>query len=194
VDSRRPPEFDRLLAALARELGDARLPFMLIGGQAVLLHGSPRLTDDIDITLGVDPAHLPAVMRVCESLHLSPLPEHVADFVNETFVLPVREQETGIRVDFIFSSTGYEQQAIARAQKVGIAGAEVPFATAEDLVIHKLFAGRPRDLEDIAGVVRRKGDELDWMYLAEWARKFAEIPGRENMPALVEEFRTREPR
>ena len=27
---------------------------MLIGGQAVLLYGEPRLTRDIDITLGVD--------------------------------------------------------------------------------------------------------------------------------------------
>ena len=29
---------------------------MVIGGQAVLVHGQPRLTQDIDITLGVEPA------------------------------------------------------------------------------------------------------------------------------------------
>lgn len=37
---------------------------MLIGGQAVLLHGEPR-TQDIDITLGVDPTALPEVLKVC---------------------------------------------------------------------------------------------------------------------------------
>ena len=60
-------------------------------------------------------------------------------------------------MDFIFSTTPYERQAIARAEPVVLAGVPVPFATAEDLLIHKLFAGRPRDLEDAAGVVRRKG-------------------------------------
>jgi len=33
---------------------------MLVGGQAVLLHGRPRLTEDTDITLGVGPDELPA--------------------------------------------------------------------------------------------------------------------------------------
>lgn len=31
---------------------------MVIGGQAVLVHGEPRLTEDIDITLGVDIARV----------------------------------------------------------------------------------------------------------------------------------------
>lgn len=66
---------------------------------------------------------------------------------------------------------------------------EVPFATAEDLLLHKLFAGRPRDLEDAAGVVRRKGPDLDWAYMARWAREFAVIPGREDLPAQVEALR-----
>ncbi len=35
---------------------------MLIGGQAVLLHGRPRLTEDIDITVGADPGRLDEVL------------------------------------------------------------------------------------------------------------------------------------
>jgi hypothetical protein len=34
---------------------------MVIGGQAVLLHGESRLTRDIDITLGVDASRLEKV-------------------------------------------------------------------------------------------------------------------------------------
>jgi hypothetical protein len=40
-------------------------------------------------------------------------------------------------VDLIFSSTPYEQQAIARAESVMLGGVAVPFATAEDLIIHR---------------------------------------------------------
>lgn len=74
---------------------------MLIGGQAVLLHRSPRTTEDIDITLGVDPSALPAIEAVCASLRLVPLPEHVESFVNETFVLPARARDGAVRVEYL---------------------------------------------------------------------------------------------
>lgn len=158
---------------------------MIIGGQAVLLHGRPRLTEDIDLTLGADPGALPAIRDVCSAVGLELLPSDVERFVRETFVLPARHPDSGVRVDFIFSTTEYERQAIRRAVRVSLSGAAVPFAAAEDLLIHKLFAGRARDLEDAAGVVRRKGGELDWAYLRRWAQSFAEIPGRENLPLQV---------
>jgi predicted nucleotidyltransferase len=187
--SRQPSDLERLLAALTAEFAQRQLPFMLIGGQAVLLHGSPRLTEDIDITLGADPAALPDLLHACAALGLKPLPLRVDEFVQETFVLPVRHEATRLRVDFIFSSTPYERQAIARAEQVSIGGASVPFASAEDLILHKLFAGRPRDLEDVRGVVRRKGRALDWSYVERWAAEFASIPGREQLPELVVEMR-----
>ncbi len=158
---------------------------MLIGGQAVLLHGQPRLTEDIDITLGVDPTHLHVIQQVCKALGLEPLPKDVPAFVRDTFVLPARHLETAMRVDFIFSTTPYERQAIGRAVGVILEDVSVPFATAEDLVIHKLFAGRPRDLEDAVGVVRRQGSALDWEYVERWAREFASVPGREDLPERV---------
>ena len=183
------PDFEALLARLTRALTKRELPFMLIGGQAVLLHGEPRLTQDVDVTLGVGPGDLPEIQELCEDAALEPLPEDVVAFVRSTFVLPVLDRESGVRVDLIFSTTPYEAEAISRAVVVEIGGAKVPFASAEDLIIHKLFAGRPRDLEDAAGVVRRKGPELDWGYMRRWANEFARVAGREGLPAALEELR-----
>jgi hypothetical protein len=42
--------FQELLEALAQELEARAIPYMLIGGQAVLLYGVPRLTEDVDVT------------------------------------------------------------------------------------------------------------------------------------------------
>lgn len=162
---------------------------MLIGGQAVLLHGEPRLTQDIDVTLGIGPDEMSKIVDAAQEAGLKPLPEDPDGFVTETFVLPCEEPETGLRVDFIFSTTPYEAQAIDRAAQVDIQGESVRFAAAEDLILHKLFAGRPRDMEDASGVVRRKGEELDWEYIGRWAEEFATIPGREGMPARAEELR-----
>lgn len=187
------PEFRGILARLSQELRAREVGFMLIGGQAVLLHGRPRLTEDIDVTLAVGPEALPTLLEACAGLGLDVLPEDVEGFVNDTFVLPAMEPESRIRLDFIFSTTPYERQAVERAVTVEIEGVEVPFATAEDLIIHKLFAGRPGDLADTEAVVRRKGEELDWSYLAQWAERFTQVPGRERMPERVRALRDLSP-
>ena len=57
------------------------------------------------------------------------------------------------------------------------------------LVIHKLFAGRARDLEEVASVIRRQRTEVDWAYLEKWAKEFASVPGRERMSEQIERLR-----
>ncbi|MBI4745658.1 MAG: hypothetical protein HY786_03715, partial [Deltaproteobacteria bacterium] len=47
--------FEEILARIGAALDKYNIPYMIIGGQAVLLYGEPRLTRDIDITLGVSP-------------------------------------------------------------------------------------------------------------------------------------------
>ncbi len=83
----------------------------------------------------------------------------------------------------------YERRAIERAVILELGGEPVPFASAEDLVIHKLSAGRARDLEDVATVIRRQRTRVDWAYLEKWAQEFASVPGRERMPEQVKRLR-----
>lgn len=188
--SPRRPDFGPLLARIARALKEHEVAFMLIGGQAVLIHGEPRLTLDIDVTLAAGPDRLPLILDAVETMGGRPLPERIEDFVRDTFVLPVADIATGVRIDLIFSTTPFEAQAIERALHIEVAGEPIPFATAEDLILHKLFAGRPRDLEDTAGIVRRTGGELDWEYMDRWAREFAQIPGREDLVSRLGALRT----
>ena len=185
----RPADFGVLLARVGRALERQDLEFMVIGGQAVLLHGRPRLTEDIDLTLAAGPDALATVLAVCELEHLTPLPEDVYEFVRRTFVLPSADESTSVRIDFIFSTTPYEREAIRRAIRVEVEGHSVPFATPEDLVLHKVFAGRARDIEDAVSVIRRSGPDFDWSALLTWAEAFAEVPGREDLPHRLEALR-----
>lgn len=156
--------FEKLLSKIGTILKKYNIPYMVIGGQAVLLYGEPRLTRDIDITLGFDIDRLDNLLTVIHELKLKPLPEDMESFVKETRVLPARDEGTGIRVDFIFSFTPYEAEAISRACSVEILGQEVSFASPEDLIIHKIFAGRPRDLEDVRSILLRIPD-MDKEYI-----------------------------
>jgi hypothetical protein len=163
--------FEDLLARIGRTLPTHNIPYMIIGGQALLLYGEPRLTKDIDITLGAGTDRLPDVLDLLDALGLEPATEDIEDFIRRTMVLPALDASTGIRVDFIFSFTPYEQEAIARSRKVSVGGEDVAFATAEDLIIHKIFAGRPRDLEDVRSVLLRN-PSLDLDSIRLWLREF----------------------
>jgi predicted nucleotidyltransferase len=165
--------FQELIARIAASLKVRKIPYMIIGGQAVLLYGEPRLTRDIDVTIGADVSWLPDLLRSVDDIGLSPLPEDVNSFVSRTMVLPAQHEETGIRVDFIFAFTPYEIEAIARAHRVTISGQEVAFASVEDLIIHKIFAGRPRDLEDVRSVLLRNPD-VEIGHIRKWLGEFDE--------------------
>lgn len=170
--------FEALLARLAGALATAGIPYMVIGGQAVLLYGEPRSTRDIDLTLGIDADELNRVLAVCASAGLRVLVPDPAAFSRETMVLPAAEDTTGIRVDFIFSLLPYERQAIDRSQPHVVDGIPVSFATAEDIVIQKLVAGRPRDIEDARSILA-KMPGIDRAYVTRWLREFDDTLARE---------------
>jgi len=184
------PDFAALIVRISEALRSENLPFMLIGGQAVLLYGQPRLTEDIDIALGVNPEVLPSVLEACAKADLEILPEKPVEFVRETFVLPAIDLASSIRIDLIFSDLPYERQAINHAVTVDLSGVLIPFATPEDLILHKLFSGRPRDIEDIRGVVLIRGESLDWDYIEHWADEFSAVPGWENLIDLLSDIRS----
>jgi len=163
--------FEEILANLGLALDEHNIPYMIIGGQAVLLYGEPRLTRDIDVTLGVDVDALPKIIRITEKLNLKPLPLNIVEFVKQTMVLPTKDETTGIRVDFIFSFTPYEREAIDRAKNISIKNTIVKFASPEDVIIHKVFAGRARDLDDI-GSILLKNPSVDLSYIEKWLTEF----------------------
>jgi predicted nucleotidyltransferase len=163
--------FEEILARIGANLSRSNLPYMIIGGQAVLLYGEPRLTRDVDVTLGVNIDRLHDLLTVVKELSLNPIPNDVESFVKQTMVLPTIDEPTGVRVDFIFSFTPYETDAIKRARKITIMGQEVCFASPEDLIIHKIFAGRPRDLEDVWSVIL-KNPGIDTQYIKNWLKEF----------------------
>jgi hypothetical protein len=167
---------DKLIRRIAEKLDEGRIPYMIIGGQAVLLYGRPRLTRDIDITLGIDVDRFSQVADVCTRLKFQPLPEKPSDFVRETNVFPTEDPESRIRVDFVFSFSEYERQAIERAEPVPMNGYPVRFASREDIIIHKIVAGRAIDMEDIKSILAKNRDAIHLEYVRHWLSQFGEHP------------------
>ncbi|MBT9138029.1 MAG: hypothetical protein DDT31_00573 [Syntrophomonadaceae bacterium] len=164
--------FEKLIKKIARHLDKSEIPYMIIGGQAVLLYGTPRLTRDIDITLGIDTDKFLLIEEVCRKSGLKILPEEPENFTRETKVLPAEETKLKIRVDFIFSFTPYERGAMKRARKVLMNSYLVKFASPEDVIIHKMFAGRAIDEEDIKNILIKNRGKVNLKYIRRWLSKF----------------------
>lgn len=137
------------------------------------MHGEFRVTRDIDVTLGLGPWEVERVLRVVVEEGWEILHESIHEFVNQTMVLPVQENASGTRIDFIFSFSPFEQQMIEHALVVPVDEVPVRYVTAADLLILKLFAGRPRDLED-AKTVLLKNRDIDLSYVRGWLALFGE--------------------
>jgi len=169
--------FNQLLERIALSLEQRQIPYMVIGGQAVLIYGEPRLTRDIDITLGVGPERVQDLLSIAQSSGWRLLVEKPEDFAQRTFVLPLQDSVSGIRIDLIFSYSPYERQALDRVRGVSIGKANVRFAAAEDVIVLKIVAGRLRDLED-AGSILVKNQELDRGYIRRWLAEFDRSLGK----------------
>jgi len=174
---------EKLIKEIARCLDQRDIPYMIIGGQAVLVYGRPRLTRDIDITLGVDTDKFELIEDVCKKLKLKILPESPKDFARKTRVLPAEEPESKIRVDFIFSFSEYEKQALKRTKRLEIDNYAVRFASCEDVIIHKMVAGRAIDEEDVKSILIKHKGSIDFEYIKRWLLEFGKIPEHKRLLA-----------
>lgn len=84
-----------------------------------------------------------------------------AEFARANRVLLLRA-DGGIPLDIALGALDFERRAVERSSPWQVPGV-TPLRTcsAEDLVVHKVFAGRDRDWADVAGVVDRYGSALD---------------------------------
>ena len=54
-------------------------------------------------------------------------------------------------------------------------GREIRVCSPEDLIIHKVLAGRAQDLLDIEGLVARQGASLDIGYVRRWLTELSRL-------------------
>ncbi|MBI4526745.1 MAG: hypothetical protein HY695_23355 [Deltaproteobacteria bacterium] len=96
---------------------------------------------------------------------------HLA-FVRKARVFLVRHKSSGIDVDIAIGELPFEREAISRGLWVEIDGVKLPLPRAEDLVVMKAVAHRPRDLADIEAVLDAH-PRLNLRRIRRWVSEFA---------------------
>lgn len=162
-----------LLEKISEALNKKRIEYIVIGGQAVLVYGYARFTNDIDVLIGTDITKISLVNEICEEFGLTRLKDD--EFTRKTNVVPLFDQNTNFRTDLIFCFTDFEREAINMAVTTVKNGVPVRFATVEDLILMKLYASRAVDIEDIKKLLMlNKNIDLEHVY--KWLTRFDEDP------------------
>ncbi len=160
------------------------IPYVFIGGIALQQWGEPRFTRDLDITILVALGEEEAVIKKIHSVFIPRIPDAL-EFALKNRVCLVKNRE-GYEIDISLGVPGYEEEVIKRAEKCSMHKKHtVMICSAEDLIIHKVVAGRPQDLSDIEGIIMRQGKKLDVKYIRKWLKEFNHLPGMED---IIERF------
>jgi hypothetical protein len=174
-----------LLAALAPVL--ARWGrWYVFGAQAVVVYGVPRLSADVDVTVALDPD---APRQFAQDMADAGFALRVDDpeFVRRTRVMPFVHQATAMPLDIVLAASGLEDEFLERAVPTDIGGTVVPVIDRADLVIAKVLAGRPKDLDDARAIWRLHGDALDGARIRETLRLLeAALSQNDLLPAFRE--------
>lgn len=149
------------------------LRYAVIGGIALQKWGEPRLTRDVDITLDASAGDAGDLVRLVTKRFPSRTEDPVL-FAQRTRMALVKASN-GVDVDIALAFPGYEDELFRRALDYEIEpGKAIRICSAEDLVIHKVVAGRPQDVSDVQAIVERQGEQLDAAYIRHWLKAFSD--------------------
>ena len=161
---------DEIFACLERH----GVQYVVIGGLAGILHGSPQVTFDADICPEQSPSNLEklaaALREMGARIRTSDVPEGLPFACEAAFLARVQMVNLvtslgDLDLSFHPSGTGGFDDLISRAEAMTVKGWDVRVAALEDVIRSKEAAGRPKDeralpmLRQLLDEVRARGRE-----------------------------------
>jgi hypothetical protein len=166
--------------------------FCFIGGVALQRWGEPRLTQDVDLTLltgfGNEEGFVDSLLK-----EFTPRRPDAREFALSRRVLLIQTRK-GIGVDAALGALPFEERSVQRASVWAWSERQsLTTCSAEDLVVHKVFAGRDLDWGDVERVLTRQHGKLNLLQVRAELKPLLELKGApesldklERMLAIVE--------
>ncbi|HLF17785.1 MAG TPA: nucleotidyltransferase [Candidatus Omnitrophota bacterium] len=161
------------LRQLVEFLSNERIKYVVLGGVAVSVYGEPRLTADIDVNVLLPKDKIFDFIKKAKKYGFYSLFPGMRKMAQRAGVISFGFKKGKIsgKFDMIIAENILEYNAIERGKIKKIEGTSLRLITPEDLIIHKIASSRPRDLEDLKGVLLRQKGKLDNKYIQFWLKK-----------------------
>ena len=149
-----------------------RVSGLIIGGVAASLLGRPRLTRDVDALVLLEEREWETFLSRGAGYGFIPRISDSLPFARKARIFLVHHKSSAIDVDIAVGDLPFEREAISRGLRLDIGGLKLPLPRAEDLIVMKAVAHRPRDLVDIEAVLDAH-PRLDLRRIRRWVREFS---------------------
>ena len=167
----------KALQAIWNALRSMNIPAAVMGGLAMSLWKYPRATRDVDLLIGIETHQLDKILPQLQALGIRPkhsppiMPLGQLNIIQMLYEPPEAFME--VQIDLLLAETDYLRTALERRIPTLLPDLSVETAvlTCEDLILHKLLAGRLIDRADIAALLKFNLASLDRHYLAHWANQ-----------------------
>ena len=150
-----------------------RADYLIMGGLAVRAYSIPRATADIDVTLALDRDHLPELLQTLQSHDYEVAEPYLGGWVDDVHGMSIVKikgyvGDYDIDVDIFLAESEYQREMLRRRRKADVEERTLWIASAEDLILLKLIAGRQRDMLDVGDLFFTQ-EPLDVKYMRHWA-------------------------
>jgi len=180
------------LAALSAWFRAEKVEGMVIGGVAASIVGRPRVTRDVDVLVAVPEESWDSYLQSGTPFGFVPRIRGAVEFARTSRVLLLRHEPSDTEIDVALAGLPFEREALGRRRVVQIQGVDVPLVTAEDLIVMKAIAHRPRDVTDIEGILDLQRG-LDLRRVRKAVQQFAEALDAPDLAADLEKLLKRRP-
>jgi hypothetical protein len=157
-------------------LDQAGISHMLTGSFAGAYYGAQRATQDIDLVIEATAGQLRTfVQSLPRDEYYAELDAALEAHERES-LFNIIDLKTGWKVDLIIrKSRAFSREEFRRRLPVNLEGSHLYAASAEDVVIAKLewskLGQSKRQIQDVAAILRMRGESLDHSYLDKWIRE-----------------------
>lgn len=179
-----PTNLLKPLVDLGRWLDAIQAQAVVVGAVAASFLGRPRFTQDIDALAIISESEWSAAVNAAAKFGIVPRVADAVEFAHQSRVLLLRHQESAIDIDVILGGLPFEEDAVMNGKRYVIGDVSVRLPKVEDLMIMKAVAHRPRDLQDIEGLLQAHS-QLDLQSVRQWVREFASVTA---MSDLIDDF------
>jgi hypothetical protein len=158
-------EFPEILQMVCAYLNDNEIDYVVVGGVAVMHHGVPRTTVDIDFILKIGDSELPPFVEFLNSNGFSASVADMQTAFSEKSHSTSFYGKSLLRLDIQGVNSEFDKMTLERALSVDMFGTTIMIGTAEDTFVNKILFQGEIDLRDALGILTRNGENLDFNYI-----------------------------
>jgi predicted nucleotidyltransferase len=176
----------QLFKNLKTALESLGLQWQIIGAQALLAHGVPRATQDVDVSVFIGSTTIEQILNELKKSGIVAREKVSEQLAFQQRVLLLVHTDSGTPIDLVLAGVGLEEEFLSRSSLKQLENVQIPVAHVNDLIVMKMLAQREKDIEDVRLLLRSGVREIDFELIRVQLRMIGQWLDDSAMPDLFE--------